>query len=177
MTRTLKLSGEVVALLAVVGLLALLAWRVTHQVHAPKVGSPAPEFTLRRLSGPGSVDLAALRGHTVVLNFWASWCVPCKQEATVLQRAWSRYKSNGVVFVGVDFHDAISDGRRFVGAHQLGFPMVEDGSGDVTTGRYGVSQVPETYVIDRYGKVEIHIAGPIASGAVMREFRRALSSS
>jgi cytochrome c biogenesis protein CcmG/thiol:disulfide interchange protein DsbE len=176
-TRTLKLSGQVIALSAVAGLLALLGWRVTHQVHAPKVGAPAPVFTLRRLSGLGSVDLAVLRGHTVVLNFWASWCIPCKQEATVLQRAWNRYRGKGVVFVGIDFHDAISDGRRFVAAHQLRFAMVEDGSGDITTGRYGVSQVPETYVVDGHGKVALHIVGPIAGGAVTREFQHALAGA
>lgn len=175
MTRPLKLAGQVVALAAVAGLLALLVWRLTHQQHAPKVGSPAPVFTLGRLTGPGSVDLASLRGRPVVLNFWASWCIPCKSEAKVLEQAWQRYKGQGVAFVGVDFHDVTGDARRFVAAHGLTFPMVEDGSGDVTSGRYGVSQVPETYVVGRTGRIVVHIAGPITTPSFAGEFRRAVA--
>jgi cytochrome c biogenesis protein CcmG/thiol:disulfide interchange protein DsbE len=173
----LKVFAQLLALGAVAGLLVLLAWRITHQVHAPKIGSQAPAFTLRRLSGPGSISLAGLRGHTVVLNFWASWCVPCKQEAVVLEHAWLRHKREGVVFVGIDFHDATSDGRRFVVAHKLSFAMVKDGSGGVTMDRYAVSQVPETYVVDAQGKVKLHIAGPIAGTSFTRAFERALRAA
>ncbi|MGH2934596.1 MAG: TlpA family protein disulfide reductase [Gaiellaceae bacterium] len=175
MTRSLKLGGQLVALAAVAGLLALLVWRLTHQQHAPKVGSSAPVFTLSRLTGTGSIDLASLRGKPVVLNFWASWCIPCKSEAQVLEQAWQRYRKQGVAFVGVDFHDVTGDARRFVGAHGLTFPMVEDGSGNVTSGRYGISQVPETYVVGRTGKIVMHIAGPITTPSFAGEFRRAVA--
>ena len=100
--RLLKLSAQAVALAAVAGLLGLLVWRLTHQSHPPKIGGPAPNFTLRRLQGVGTLELKSLRGHPVVLNFWASWCVPCKAEAATLQREWTRYRKQGVVFVGVD---------------------------------------------------------------------------
>jgi cytochrome c biogenesis protein CcmG, thiol:disulfide interchange protein DsbE len=176
-TRPLKLTGQILALAAVAGLLALLVWRLTHQQHAPKVGANAPGFTLDRLTGTGSLDLASLRGRPVVLNFWASWCGPCKSEAKVLERSWLRYRKQGVAFVGVDFHDVTGDARRFVSAHGLTFPMVEDGSGDVTNGRYGVSQVPETYVVGRTGKIVVHIAGPITSPSFAGEFRRAVAAA
>ncbi|HET7572521.1 MAG TPA: redoxin domain-containing protein [Gaiellaceae bacterium] len=169
MTARLALAGRIVALACVAGLLALLAWHLTHQQHAPKVGAAAPAFTLRRLDGPGSVSLASLHGKPVVLNFWASWCIPCKTEAKALEAAWTRYRSRGVVFVGVDYHDVTVDARRFVAAHRLTFPMLEDGSGDVTS-RYGISQVPETYVLGRDGRVVAHLAGPITDPAFAGRF-------
>ena len=132
MTKRLKGTAQLVALACVAGLLALLVWQVAHQQHAPTVGSVAPAFTLHRLEGPGKVSLAAYRGKPVVLNFWASWCQPCKSEAAVLQRDWTSYRRHGVVFLGVDYHDLDSDARRFVSAHELTFPMLEDGSGAVT---------------------------------------------
>jgi cytochrome c biogenesis protein CcmG, thiol:disulfide interchange protein DsbE len=175
-TRRLKLTGQLVALACVAGLLGLLVWRLTHQQHVPPVGSSAPGFTLGRLDGPGTVSLQSLRGKPVVLNFWASWCGPCKAEAKVLEQAWTRYRGRGVVFLGVDYHDLASDARRFVAAHALGFPMLQDGSGDVT-GRYGVTQVPETYVVDRSGRIVAHIAGPITGSGFAGEFNRGLAEA
>jgi len=174
-TRRLKATAQLLALGCVAGLLALLVWKLSHQQHAVPVGAGAPAFTLRRLEGPGKVSLASYRGKPVVLNFWASWCQPCKGEATVLERDWSRYRSRGVVFLGVDYHDLASDARTFVSHHALTFPMLEDGSGRVTTGRYGVSQVPETYVVSRQGRIVAHLAGPITDPGFAREFRSALA--
>jgi cytochrome c biogenesis protein CcmG, thiol:disulfide interchange protein DsbE len=168
-----KLIGQVAALACVAGLLALLVWKLTHQQHAPPVGSPAPGFTLPRLDGPGSVSLASLRGHPVVLNFWASWCIPCKSEARVLEQDWQRYKGAGVDFVGVDYHDLSSDARTFVSAHGLTFPMLDDGPGSVT-GSYGISQVPETYVVNASGKIVAHLAGPVTDPVFAAKFRAAL---
>jgi cytochrome c biogenesis protein CcmG/thiol:disulfide interchange protein DsbE len=176
MTRPLKLTGQIVALACVAGLLGLLVWRLTHQQHAPKVGSAAPGFTLNRLEGDGSVSLAALRGKPVVLNFWASWCGPCKSEAKVLEHAWSRYSGRGVVFLGVDYHDLAPDARRFVAAHRLGFTMLQDGSGAVT-GRYGISQVPETYIVGRSGLIVAHIPGPITAAGFGAEFQHGLAEA
>ena len=176
MTRRLKLSAQVLALACVAGLLALLVWKLTHQEHAPRVGAMAPGFTLQRLVGPGDVSLDSYRGRPVVLNFWASWCNPCKGEAAVLERDWSRYRSRGVVFLGVDYHDLAPDARRFVGAHELTFPMLEDGSGHVT-GRYGIHQVPETYVLSRQGRVVAHLAGPITAPGFAADFRDALAKA
>ena len=176
MTRRLKTTAQLLALACVAGLLALLVWQLGHQQHAPGVGAMAPAFTLRRLEGPGKVSLASYRGKPVVLNFWASWCQPCKSEAAVLERDWSSYRNRGIVFLGVDYHDLASDARRFVNAHSLTFPMLEDGSGKVT-GSYGISQVPETYVLNRQGRVVAHLAGPITDPAFSGEFRSALAKA
>jgi cytochrome c biogenesis protein CcmG/thiol:disulfide interchange protein DsbE len=175
-TGRLKATAQAVALACVAGMLALLVWSVVHQQHAPGVGSTAPAFTLRRLEGPGKVSLAAYRGKPVVLNFWASWCQPCKSEAAVLERDWTSYRTRGVVFLGVDDNDLASDARRFVSAHALTFPMLEDGSGTVTS-RYGISQVPETYVLNRQGRVVAHLRGPITDPGFAGEFQSAIAKA
>ena len=177
MTRPLKLAGQIVALACVAGLLGLLVWRLTHQQHAPRIGSPAPGFTLHRLGGSGgTVSLAELRGRPVVLNFWASWCVGCKADAKVLERAYSHYSRRGVVFLGVDWHDLASDARRFVAANGVRFPMLEDGSGAVTAS-YGISQAPETYIVGRSGRIVAHIPGSMAAAALASEFREGLAEA
>jgi cytochrome c biogenesis protein CcmG/thiol:disulfide interchange protein DsbE len=161
--RTLKVTGQVVALAAVAGLLGLLVWRLTHQPKSPKIGAPAPGFSLRRLDTTGTLSLASLRGKPVVLNFWASWCVPCKGEAKMLEAASHRYRSSGVVFVGVDWHDVKSDARRFLEAHGVTYPTVLDGSGSVTD-RYNVPAVPETFFVDRSGRlVGEHVVGTVVN--------------
>jgi len=152
---------QATALVAVVGLFSLLVWRLTHQAHAPKIGGPAPNFTLSRLDAGGKLDLTSLRGKPVVLNFFASWCEPCKAEAKVLETAWQKYQRR-VVFVGVDYHDVTSDGLRFLRAHDITYPTVQDGSGSVGD-KYGLTGVPETYFIDAKGRlVGSHIAGTVA---------------
>jgi cytochrome c biogenesis protein CcmG, thiol:disulfide interchange protein DsbE len=160
-TRSLKIAGQIVALAAVAGLLGLLVWRLTHQSKPPKLGGPAPNFTARRMDGGGTFDLASLRGRPVVLNFWASWCEPCKQEAKALEHAWRQYKGQGVVFVGVDYHDVTGDARRFLEHHGVTYLAVLDGSGRIGD-RYGLTGVPETFFVDRRGRlVGDHILGPI----------------
>jgi cytochrome c biogenesis protein CcmG/thiol:disulfide interchange protein DsbE len=156
-TRILQAS----ALVAVAGLFALLVWRLTHQSHPPKIGGPAPSFSLQRLQGTGDVSLASLRGKPVVLNFFASWCEPCKGEAKVLESAWQQYKGR-VQFVGVDYNDIASDGLRFQRAHHITFTTLRAGSGKIAD-VYGLTGVPETFFIDARGRlVGSHIEGTVA---------------
>ncbi|HZC75749.1 MAG TPA: TlpA disulfide reductase family protein, partial [Gaiellaceae bacterium] len=86
------------------------------------------------------------------------------------------YRSRGVVFLGVDYHDLTPDARRFVSAHELTFPMLQDGSGKVTS-RYGISQVPETYVLNRQGRVVAHLRGPITDPGFGGQFRNAIAKA
>jgi cytochrome c biogenesis protein CcmG, thiol:disulfide interchange protein DsbE len=173
--RALKLSGQVVALAAVAGLLGLLVWRVTHRTAPPKIGGPAPAFSLSRVDESGKLALASLRGKPVVLNFWASWCVPCKGEATMLEQAFQQYRKQGVVFVGVDYHDVTGDARTFLSHHGVTYPSVLDGSGLVAD-RYGVTGVPETYFIDRRGRlVGTHIVGTVVNQVAA--FRRGVEAA
>jgi cytochrome c biogenesis protein CcmG/thiol:disulfide interchange protein DsbE len=151
---------QATALLAVAGLFGLLVWKLTHQAARPKIGGPAPSFDLKRLDTDGRLSLASLEGKPAVLNFWASWCEPCKGEAKVLERAWQEYKGR-VAFVGIDYHDVTSDGRKLLQAHGITFPTVQDGSGDIAD-KYGVTAVPETYFVDAQGRlVGERIAGTV----------------
>ena len=150
---------QATALVAVAGLFGLLVWKLTHQSHAAKVGGPVPNFTLRRLEGEGTLSLASLRGKPAVINFFASWCGPCKAEAKILETASQQYKGR-IAFVGVDYHDVTSDGRKFLAAHGITFPTVQDGSGKVGD-EWGLTGVPETFVINAQGRLLKHIPGTL----------------
>jgi cytochrome c biogenesis protein CcmG/thiol:disulfide interchange protein DsbE len=150
---------QATALVAVAGLFGLLVWKLTHQSHPAKVGGPVPSFTLRRLEGDGTLSLASLRGKPAVINFFASWCGPCKAEAKILESASQQYKGR-IAFVGIDYHDVTSDGRKFLRAHDITFPTVQDGSGKIGD-EYGLTGVPETFVVNAQGRLLKHIAGTL----------------
>ena len=150
---------QATALVAVCGLFGLLVWKLTHQTKAAKVGGPVPNFALKRLDTGGTLSLAQLRGKPAVINFFASWCQPCKGEAPILEEAFQQYKGK-VAFVGIDYHDVTSDGRRFLRAHDITFPTVQDGSG-MTGDRFGLTGVPETFVVNAQGRLLEHIVGTL----------------
>jgi cytochrome c biogenesis protein CcmG, thiol:disulfide interchange protein DsbE len=173
MARPLKLGLQALAVGLVAALLAVLGWRLADNKASAAKGS-APPFTLPRLSGGGTLDLASYRGKAVVLNFWASWCVPCKQEAPELEAAWRRWRSRGVVFIGIDAQDFYGDAREFAKKHGLTYPLAHDGPGKVV-GAYGVVGFPETFFVDRRGRiVGDHVAGPVSREKLERNIRLAL---
>ncbi len=124
------------------------------QVHDPLIGHPATNFTLDALSlhQAASISLANFKGKPVVLNIWNSTCGPCVNEAPLLQSEWQRVKSQGIVFIGIDFQDTRSDGLSFLQKYGITYPNVLDGSGS-TAINYGVTATPETIFIDRQGVV------------------------
>jgi peroxiredoxin len=88
-----------------------------------------------------------------VINFFASWCDPCKREAPVLERLWRDDRSQGLVVLGVDANDSRGDGRHFVQAHELTYPVVFDQNGRIASDRYAVANLPVTYVLNRKGRI------------------------
>lgn len=120
----------------------------------------APDFRLERLDREGELTLSSLRGKAVVLNVWASWCIPCKDEAPYLEQVWQQNRNRDVVVVGLDAKDFRSDATRFMKRFGLTFPIVYDGPGD-TLGGYGVTGFPETFVLDREGNVVEVFAGAV----------------
>lgn len=112
-------------------LLALLAYGFTRDakdIPSPLIGHQAPPFTLPLFEGQ-SISLESLRGKVVFLNFWASWCVPCRAEARTLEVAWLKYRDQGVVFVGVDIQDKEQDAREFLREFGITYPNARDASG------------------------------------------------
>jgi cytochrome c biogenesis protein CcmG/thiol:disulfide interchange protein DsbE len=164
-TGRAKLVGQVVAVGVVAALLALLGWKVLKgSGDSAGVGEPAPHFTLDRLSGDGAVSLADYRGKPLVINFFASWCLPCKDEAPILQQTWERYRDRGLVVLGVDAQDFRGDGRRFVRKHGLTYPVAFDGKGS-TLGRFGLTGFPETYFVAPDGTIAAEkVVGGIDAG-------------
>lgn len=157
------------ALALVAALLGLLVWKVASPDKRPTSG-PAPNITGARLDGPGRLSLRDFRGHPVVVNFAASWCIPCKQEAPALEAAWRRYRGEGVVVLGVGEESFSGDLRSFARRHGLTFPQLHDTSGKAR-GRYGLTGYPETFFVDRRGRlVATSIQGPINQGDNVRRF-------
>jgi cytochrome c biogenesis protein CcmG/thiol:disulfide interchange protein DsbE len=116
----------------------------------------------------GSVRLSDLRGTPVVLNFWASWCVPCRTEAPVLERLWLRYRDQGLLVLGVDVQDLTGKAKAFDEQFGLTYPSVRDGD-DSTMRDFEVTGVPETFVIDRQGRVAALRVGPVTAEEQLAE--------
>jgi cytochrome c biogenesis protein CcmG/thiol:disulfide interchange protein DsbE len=120
----------------------------------------APELVLPRLSGDGEESLEDYRGQVVVLNFWASWCEPCREESPLLQRWHERLEKRGATVLGVDAFDEIGEARAFVDRYGLTYPMLRDGEGS-TRETYGILGFPETFAIDREGRIAALARGPV----------------
>lgn len=162
--------------LSAVPVLALLAYgfRVnTRDIPSPLVGRPAAEFSLRTFAGE-TVSLHGLRGKVVVLNFWASWCYPaCYEEAPVLERGWQAYRDQGVLVLGVDIQDTREAAEKFIRDFTLTFPNAPDPGGRVSI-EYGVYGVPETFFIDRRGRIRGKHVGAVTEEALRANVERLL---
>ncbi|MQA13500.1 MAG: redoxin domain-containing protein [Pseudonocardiaceae bacterium] len=130
-------------------------------VDSPLIGQPAPTREVPYLEQPGAMSLADLRGQVVVVNFWASWCVPCREEHPALVAAARDYRSAGVTFVGVNYQDGRDSAVGFLDELGRGGPnyrYVTD-PGSRLALDFGVFGVPETYFIDRQGRIAAKITG------------------
>ena len=184
------------ALVVVAAMLALLIWRVAtagrgqHLVRQIKADKkpPAPKFNLpvlwphretwpsssRSALADGRVSPRELRGHPVVLNFFASWCIPCRHEAPVL-RASAREHAGRVTFLGIDVQDFRGDGRRFLARYHANYVAVHDAGGSIYDD-YGLTGVPETYWIDARGRIVAHYPGEISRRQLEQGIREAARS-
>jgi cytochrome c biogenesis protein CcmG/thiol:disulfide interchange protein DsbE len=114
-------------------------------------GSRSPEIGLKDLSGK-RIDLASLKGKVVIVDFWASWCGPCKEEMPVLEKLWGKYKGEGLVVVAVSVDKEAGNIKKFLQKTRVSFPVVHDAEHAVS-GRFSPPRMPSSYVLDRKGIV------------------------
>lgn len=149
------------AVLAIVGL--LVYGLVSKGSSGVAVGDPAPSPSLPRLEGDGTGSLAEYKGRWVLVNFWASWCGPCKEEAPTLERFQHQHGGPHFTVLGIDSRDLSGDGRTFVRHTGLSYPQLRDGDGGVAH-EYGTTGVPENFLVDPAGKVRLLVHGPVTEG-------------
>ena len=166
--RRLLAPVPIAVICAVVALVALLAYglsesepdRDVDRAVASGQRNPAPPLELPRLSGLGAETLEDYKGKVVVLNFWASWCEPCRKESPLLQRWHRRMESRQGTVLGVDVQDVTDDARDFIAEYKLTYPMLRDGEG-LTRESFAIIGFPETFVLDRRGRIAAVRRGPV----------------
>jgi cytochrome c biogenesis protein CcmG/thiol:disulfide interchange protein DsbE len=165
-----------IPLLAGALVLTVLVWGFLKSGRSSvRVGAQAPDYVLSLMDG-GQISLRDLRGQVVVLNFWASWCSPCRSEAPVLQQVWKTYEDE-VAFVGIAYNDVPQRAQAFVERSGVTFPNGLDIKGEIAR-TYGLTAVPETFVIDGEGVVQAHHIGAIVEPeALVSMIEEALNAS
>src|SRR3990172_2662171 len=167
-----KKRWEVLMLVSLAaGILWTVASRVPSAVGAPLSSSPspregflAPDFTLDTLDG-NRVTLSELRGKVVVVNFWATWCLPCRAETPALEKSYAQYKDSGVVILGVNLtnQDVVSEVESFVQEFRLTYPILLDRDGSVSNSLYQIRGLPTTFFVNREGIIRtVLVGGPMS---------------
>lgn len=167
--RGVPLWAQVTIWVALVALLVILALGLRRsQQGTVQPGDKIPDFSLKmfdgyNFQGKSEVKLSELRGNVVVINFWASWCKPCEQEAADLEQAWQYYQPRGdVVFLGADYVDTEPEALAYLEKFNISFPNGPD-MGTRISQMFRIKGVPETYFIDREGVLQYIQVGPFAS--------------
>jgi cytochrome c biogenesis protein CcmG/thiol:disulfide interchange protein DsbE len=154
--------GTILVWVAVLGLLAVLGFGLTRSRQGPVgVGEKAPDFVLMTFDGE-QIDIKDLMGQVVVINFWASWCKPCEQEAAELEQAYQNYKDQGVVFLGVDYVDTEPEALGYLSKFRITYPNGPDLRTSISQA-FRIRGVPETYIVGKDGRLVDVKIGPYLS--------------
>jgi cytochrome c biogenesis protein CcmG/thiol:disulfide interchange protein DsbE len=158
-------SALAIAAFVIAGFLGLLIWGMLNKQPltglsgVTMVNRPAPDFNLTTFIG-ATISLEDLRGKPVVMNFWASWCPPCRIEAPLLERTWRADRNRGLIFLGVNIQDLEKDALDYIREFDITYPNGPDPTGEITID-YGVSGLPVTFFISRKGEVVRRWVGAI----------------
>jgi cytochrome c biogenesis protein CcmG, thiol:disulfide interchange protein DsbE len=157
--RRWKRSGIPLAFLLLFSLLGLLAWGLKRAQAEPLNSGLAPDFNLTGFDGR-TVSLSKLRGQVVIINFWASWCPPCREEAAYLEQTWRKYKDRGVVFIGVDYVDTEKEALAYIQEFDITYINGPD-IGTLISDAYNIKGVPETFYVSKSGELRGMHVGPL----------------
>ena len=172
MKSWIRLALVIVIVGGVVGLLAYGFTRDARYIQSPLIAKQAAPFTLTLFDGK-VIRLEDFRGKVVFLNFWASWCIPCRAEAKTLEAAWQKHKDRGVVFLGIDIQDKEEDARTFMKEFGITYLNGRDASGKIAVD-YGVWGIPESFFIDGQGRITYKHAGEIGAQTIAAKLDEAV---
>jgi cytochrome c biogenesis protein CcmG/thiol:disulfide interchange protein DsbE len=148
--------------IAVLGVIGLLGYGLVSKGGAALTrGDPAPDKELARLGSTGTGQLADYRGQWVLVNFWASWCEPCRSEAPALEAFHERHRDNGFTVLGINLDDSSEDAQGFIREFGLTYPQLRDGDGRERRDAYGMTGFPESFLIDPDGRIALIRRGPV----------------
>lgn len=166
---------SVLLLAALVVIAAVVGFQLANQNMTQPTSGPAPDFELTTFEGE-TFRLSDLRGQVVVLNFWASWCVPCRDEAPILQGLWERYRDRQVVLVGVAYADTERDALEFIDEFGITYLNGPD-LGTRISEKYRITGVPETFVVDQSGEIVFFLPAPLIEGQLDKVINPLLTPS
>ncbi|MCU0499201.1 MAG: TlpA family protein disulfide reductase [Anaerolineae bacterium] len=166
--------GSIVLLIGVLAVIVVVGLQLARQHRGKPISGPAPTFSLPLYRSEALFDLTAHRGQVVVVNFWGSWCEPCREEAPILQQTALTYADRGVVVLGVGFRDTERAALGFIDQFGLTYLNGPD-IGLRISDQYGVQSVPETFVIDPSGDVSAFFQGAVSEVALTAAIERALT--
>jgi cytochrome c biogenesis protein CcmG/thiol:disulfide interchange protein DsbE len=167
----LRKSVLTIAALVIAGFLGLLVWGllnkqpITGLSGITMVNRAAPDFILTTFKGT-TISLQDLRGKPVVINFWASWCPPCRIEAPLIERTWRAYKDRDLIFLGINIQDRKQDALNYIREFAITYPNGPDPTGEISID-YGVSGLPVTFFVSRDGKVVRRWVGAIEKSVLI----------
>jgi len=170
--RRLAITGLIIG--PILGLLIFGFTRDARYITSPLLAKPGTPFTITMFDGR-KLSLEDLRGKAVFLNFWASWCLPCREEARDLEAAWQKAKDKNLVFVGVALQDTDKNAQEFLKEFNITYPNGKDESGKIAVD-YGTWGIPESFFIDPQGRITYKHVGGIRAALVIDKLEEAAKS-